>query len=164
MDLSIYKYMDSFDQMKVLYFLEEPKSVAEIRKHLGKYPVKYLNGLLEQNLVEKITLDKKVHWQSKCEIMEQPDPENKEITVVIEDTDIHDGHGNILAISKKIPREVKRETIQCKDEKDVAEKIHILLIDKKFRKKAIQKGLEHSKKFTWKKCIEETMGVYEKLC
>jgi len=63
----------------------------------------------------------------------------------------------------RIPMEVKKETIQCIDEKVISETIHDLLTDEKFRNKIVNNGLKDSKKFTWDKCIKETIKVYEKV-
>ncbi len=63
----------------------------------------------------------------------------------------------------KIPMEVKKETVQCIDKRNIAEKIYDLLTDEKFRNKIVNNGLKYSKKFTWERCVKETMKVYEKV-
>lgn len=63
----------------------------------------------------------------------------------------------------KIPEEVKRAAVEGWDEADVADKIHSVLTDDALYKRISSEGLEHSKKFTWDKCVEETINVYEKV-
>jgi len=63
----------------------------------------------------------------------------------------------------KIPDEVVKETLICLDEEDVAEKIHKLLTNKNFRNKISRQGFKYSQKFTWDKCINETIKVYNEL-
>lgn len=46
------------------------------------------------------------------------------------------------------------------DEHDMAEKIRRVLEDKDLRKVMIKKGLERVKMFSWEKCAEETLKVY----
>ncbi len=45
---------------------------------------------------------------------------------------------------------------------DIKKKIHRILTDKSFKKKLIQKGINHSKKFSWEKCVKETIKQIEK--
>ena len=60
----------------------------------------------------------------------------------------------------KIPYEIKKKTVQCLDKEDMANKIYLILKDKKFRQKISKQGLEYSKKFTWEKCAQQTIEVY----
>ena len=46
------------------------------------------------------------------------------------------------------------------DINDIAEKIHTILINTKFRKRLVYNGLKSAKRFSWKKCAEETFAVY----
>ena len=43
---------------------------------------------------------------------------------------------------------------------DIAQKIIQLIEDENLRKKMIQKGILHVKKFSWEKCAEETLNLY----
>lgn len=45
----------------------------------------------------------------------------------------------------------------------MADKIYATLLDKKLYQRLSEKGLEHSKKFTWDKCAKETIKVYERV-
>lgn len=47
------------------------------------------------------------------------------------------------------------------NEKDLAKKIIFILKDKSVQQKMAKKGINQAKKFTWKKCAEKTMKVYE---
>ncbi len=47
------------------------------------------------------------------------------------------------------------------NEKDLAKKIIFILKDKSVQQKMAKKGMNQAKKFTWEKCAEETMKVYE---
>lgn len=45
------------------------------------------------------------------------------------------------------------------DEKDLLEKMEILLVDKKLRNELIKKGKERIKEFSWKKCAQKTLNL-----
>jgi glycosyltransferase involved in cell wall biosynthesis len=71
------------------------------------------------------------------------------------------GIPTITLKSSMIPEEVKKATIQCKDIFEIAEKCYELLTNKNYYRKVSRKSVEYSKKFTWKKCVEKTIDVYE---
>lgn len=47
--------------------------------------------------------------------------------------------------------------------KDIESAINLVMTDLKNYEKLVQKGLENVKKFSWKKCADETINVYQKL-
>lgn len=49
------------------------------------------------------------------------------------------------------------------DEKDMAEKINLILSDKKLRAALIKEGLERAKQFSWRKMAAQTLRVYEEV-
>ena len=49
------------------------------------------------------------------------------------------------------------------DEKDMAEKIGMVLSDEQLREKMIAKGLQKVKEYSWEKCAKETLRVYEEV-
>lgn len=49
------------------------------------------------------------------------------------------------------------------DEKDMAEKIRMVLDDKALRQQMVAKGLERVKEFSWEKCAREILKVYEEV-
>lgn len=49
------------------------------------------------------------------------------------------------------------------DVENIRGQLNILLADTDYRKIVITDGLKHAAKFSWKKCAEETFGVYKKL-
>lgn len=53
--------------------------------------------------------------------------------------------------------------VSPKDVDDIAEKISLLVTDKKMRKDMIEKGKEQVQKFSWKKAAKETLDVLEKV-
>ena len=54
--------------------------------------------------------------------------------------------------------------IDGEDENELAAAIKKVLEDKTLQKKLQKKGLKQAKKFTWEKCVEETVRVYERIC
>ncbi len=52
--------------------------------------------------------------------------------------------------------------IDGEDETELANAIKSVLNNKQLQEKLRKKGLKQAKKFTWKKCAEETISVYEK--
>jgi len=152
-------------------------SYPEINCRLKIYGIKNVRGLKSEyfNLIE---LEKKL--KIKNVYFRGFVPENKLVDVynsfdVFVFPTVYEGFGMpileaqrcgvpvITMKDAKIPEEVKKETIQCEDEEDIAEKIYILLNDKKFRNKIIKKGLDYSKRFTWENCIDKMIRVYEKI-
>ena len=63
----------------------------------------------------------------------------------------------------KIPYEIKKCTIQCKNMTDMAEKIFALLSDESLYHKISENGLNCSKQFTWDECAKKTIEVYNKI-
>jgi glycosyltransferase involved in cell wall biosynthesis len=49
------------------------------------------------------------------------------------------------------------------DEKELAEKIKLVLKDKKIRQEYINKGYEQAKKYSWEKAAKETLDVYKNI-
>lgn len=49
------------------------------------------------------------------------------------------------------------------DEKDIADKLRLVMEDKKIRKDMIDKGFLQAKKFSWEKCAKETLEVYRRV-
>jgi glycosyltransferase involved in cell wall biosynthesis len=49
------------------------------------------------------------------------------------------------------------------DPQDIADGIHRLLLDDRFRQQLMERGREHVKKFSWKKMAHETISVYQSL-
>jgi glycosyltransferase involved in cell wall biosynthesis len=47
--------------------------------------------------------------------------------------------------------------------KDIADKISLMLNDRSLREQLMQKGLERSKLFTWKKCAKEVLKIIEEV-
>lgn len=45
---------------------------------------------------------------------------------------------------------------------DMAEKINKVLIDKDLREKLVENGYKQLEKYSWKKCAEETLNIYQK--
>lgn len=75
---------------------------------------------------------------------------------------------NIPAIVSDIPvfREVAGDAaiyFDPYDEKDMAEKIGMVLDDAQLREEMISKGLEKVKEYSWEKCARETLKVYEEV-
>ena len=87
----------------------------------------------------------------------------------------YEGFGNIILEAQKcglpvlttedgkIPEETKRFTVQCSSEGDMAEKIYALLTNQSLYQEVSQKGQDYSKQFTWDRCVEKTIEVYEKV-
>ena len=54
--------------------------------------------------------------------------------------------------------------IDPNDSEALAEKINeVLAYDQKLRAVVIKNGIEQAKKFSWEKCVEETIAVYREL-
>ncbi|MBU2477333.1 glycosyltransferase, partial [Candidatus Micrarchaeota archaeon] len=53
--------------------------------------------------------------------------------------------------------------INPNDINQLSQEIQKILTNKELKKKMIQKGLNQAKKFSWKKCAEKTLKVYEEL-
>ncbi|MCX6739976.1 MAG: glycosyltransferase family 1 protein [Candidatus Parcubacteria bacterium] len=49
------------------------------------------------------------------------------------------------------------------DPNDMAEKIKQLLIDKNLKEDLIRKGTEQLKKYSWQKCAQQTLGIYQQI-
>ena len=47
---------------------------------------------------------------------------------------------------------------------EIASAIHKVSSDKNLRDNLIQKGFENCKRFSWQRCEEETLKVYEEVC
>jgi glycosyltransferase involved in cell wall biosynthesis len=63
----------------------------------------------------------------------------------------------------KIPLEIARKTIRCRNMEEVADQIYKLLTNKRYRNKISHDMIEYSKKFCWKKYIQKLLKVYKKL-
>ena len=48
------------------------------------------------------------------------------------------------------------------DSDDLAEKINLMLKNKKLREECIKKGYKQAEKYSWEKCAKETLSIYEK--
>jgi glycosyltransferase involved in cell wall biosynthesis len=55
------------------------------------------------------------------------------------------------------------EYFNPKNPEDICEKMEKIIYDNNLSKELISKGLIQSKKFSWKKCAEETLDVYKKI-
>lgn len=53
--------------------------------------------------------------------------------------------------------------VDPEDEGDMANKIRLVMEDKKLHEKMIKEGFEQAKKFSWEKCAQETSEIYRKL-
>lgn len=53
--------------------------------------------------------------------------------------------------------------VNPEDSEDISNKLFDLTRDKNLREIMIKKGFEQAKKFTWKKCAEETLDVYDRV-
>lgn len=47
---------------------------------------------------------------------------------------------------------------------DITKKLNDILGDTELQKELVKKGLQHSKKFSWEKCAEQTARLYKSLC
>lgn len=65
------------------------------------------------------------------------------------------------SLAETIPEEFGIE--DPTDPEEISEKIQRILSNENYAKKNSEKGIEWSKKFTWKKCAEQTKSVYESL-
>ena len=63
---------------------------------------------------------------------------------------------SIPEITGKMPVQIKKIS-----ESEIKEKIKEVLENKSIQKSIKRKGLKQAKKFSWKKCAKETLGVYE---
>jgi glycosyltransferase involved in cell wall biosynthesis len=59
-----------------------------------------------------------------------------------------------------IPPEVAEATVRCRDQEDMADRMHTLLMDQGERDRIVQAGLEHAALFTIEKMAEETLSAY----
>jgi glycosyltransferase involved in cell wall biosynthesis len=62
-----------------------------------------------------------------------------------------------------VPHEVTRHAIPCRDEADMAEKMHWLLTDDEAREKVVREGIEYASSFSGAAVSERTLRVYEKV-
>lgn len=69
----------------------------------------------------------------------------------------------IIQKDARIPRELADSCMKAESEKDLAEKMHALLTDKKLHHKYVQMGLENAKKYTWENTCKKTIEVYKKI-
>ena len=53
------------------------------------------------------------------------------------------------------------EYFNPKNSEDISEKMEKIIFDNNLSKELISKGLIQSKKFSWRKCAEETLHVYK---
>ena len=53
------------------------------------------------------------------------------------------------------------EYFNPKNSEDISEKMEKIIFDNNLSKELISKGLIQSKKFSWRKCAEETLDVYK---
>lgn len=60
-----------------------------------------------------------------------------------------------------IPKETSMCCLKANSEEDMAEKFHQLLTECNLREEIMNKGLKHSKKFTWKNTVDKTLEIYE---
>jgi glycosyltransferase involved in cell wall biosynthesis len=63
-----------------------------------------------------------------------------------------------------IPEETSICCLKSNSEEDLAEKLYQLLTDYSLREEIVNKGLDYSKKFTWKKTVDETLKIYDEIC
>lgn len=53
--------------------------------------------------------------------------------------------------------------VNPEDEEEMVKKLRLIIEDKKLQENMINKGFKQAQKFSWKKCAEETAGVYRNL-
>ena len=64
----------------------------------------------------------------------------------------------------KIPEEVGRYAIKVNDEDEMAYKIYEIITNEDYAKKISERGINYVKKtFSWKKTVEKTLKVYERV-
>lgn len=54
--------------------------------------------------------------------------------------------------------------VNPQDPKAIAERMEQIIVQKEIRSDLIMKGLNRSKKFSWKKTAEQTLSIYEEVC
>ena len=69
----------------------------------------------------------------------------------------------IIREDARIPPEVAEGCLRAASEEDMADKIHDLLTNARLRQAVVDQGLEHSRKFTWDRTVQQTVDVYEEL-
>jgi len=63
----------------------------------------------------------------------------------------------------QIPEETKAKAVQCKDVKEMAERILYLIENREEYKRVSKEGIEYAKRFSWKNFVEAHIKVYESL-
>lgn len=69
----------------------------------------------------------------------------------------------VITRNSSIPREVTKPSIKANTPGEMAEKMKELSQDKKQRKRVAERQLKSIGQFTWDKCVENTLDVYEKV-
>jgi glycosyltransferase involved in cell wall biosynthesis len=69
----------------------------------------------------------------------------------------------IVKRSSQLPQEIKKFTIQCENEEEIADVIYKLLTDKSYVKKVTSRALNYVRRFSWKEYIKKLLKVYQKL-
>jgi len=69
----------------------------------------------------------------------------------------------IILSDAKIPQEVTKKCVVCRDTNDMAAKTLALLEDPRSRRRISQAGIEYASQFTWENTVKQTLEVYGEL-
>lgn len=69
----------------------------------------------------------------------------------------------LILSDAKIPQEVTKKCVVCRDANDMAAKTLDLLEDPQNRSRISRAGIEYASQFTWENTVKQTLEVYEEL-
>ena len=69
----------------------------------------------------------------------------------------------LILKNARIPDEVKKETVACRDFVDMARKALRILDDSTMRREITRRAAKHAAQFTWDRTIKQTLDVYRQL-
>ena len=69
----------------------------------------------------------------------------------------------LILSDARIPPEVTKKCVLCKDVNDMAAKTLALLEEPRRRRRISQAGIEYASQFTWENTVKQTLEVYEEL-
>ena len=171
-------YVGTLAPHKNIVKLIESFGILVKQGYLGKLVIAGGKGWMYEEIfdvVKKLKMDKHVLFTG---YIEQKELEGLyKYAYALVNGSLYEGFGlpPLEAMIRKIPvaisdipvfKEVCEDTAIYFDpynEKNIAEKIRLLLDDKHLRKKMIAKGLEKVKEYSWDKCARETFKVYEEV-
>ncbi len=140
---------------------------------VGKAQDKVMREKLK-NLVTELNIEKNVIWKDYVENL--ADEYNKATVFVF--PSLYEGFGfpvleamacgcPVICSNKTSLPELAGDAalyINGEDEKELANAIKNVLKNKTLQENLQKKGMKQAKKFTWEKCGEETVRIYEKYC